>query len=191
MIQIAAPLQTKGLQCELSKEIHSRGCKDNLALLNSVHQHFAFHSFFNGEMGMMPHFCFLLALQGLLNRTNHLQRALSHLSLSCLPYLLSKAWPESGISKSRSRVGTAHAELCSTGESPILQSSLGVGLGPELLHAKAAFQFLSRGQETTQPISAKCFCPVLQGSLVPPGQPDSSPRGHRLVLLRGLSLSDR
>lgn len=108
-------------------------------------------------MGMMPHFCFLLALQGLLNRTNHLQRALSHLNLPSLPYLLSKAQPESDMSKSYSRVGTAHAELCSTGESPILQSSSGVGLHPELLHAKAALQFLSRGQETTQPHLSQVF----------------------------------
>lgn len=104
---------------------------------------------------MRPHFCSLLALQGLLNRTNHLQRALSHLNLSCLPYLLSKAQPESGISKSCSRAGTDHAELCSTGER----------LSPELLHAKAAFQFLSRGQETTQLHLSKVFLSRFAGQI--------------------------
>lgn len=131
-------------------------------MLNSVHRHFAFHSFFKGEMGMMPHFCFLLALQGLLNRTNHLQRALSHLNLSSL---LSKAQPESDISKSCPRVGTAHTELCCTGESPVLQSPLGLGFCPEHLCAEAAFQFLSRGQETMQPHLSKMFSSCFSGQI--------------------------
>lgn len=50
-IQVPSPLQTKGLQCELSVEIQPQGGRENLAWLNSMCRHFTCH-FLEGGGGL-------------------------------------------------------------------------------------------------------------------------------------------